>query len=63
MTDRIPITCEARLVGLSKQRRKDGEWIEIRFHVHPSDEPSVAALFILPLGTDCELSIKGVPES
>ena len=60
MTDLTPIECEARLVGLSKQRRKDGDWIEVKFHIHPDDHP--AALFILPLGTDCMLSIKGVPE-
>lgn len=28
---------EARLVGYSKQQRKDGDWIEVKFHVHPSD--------------------------
>lgn len=60
MTNLTPIECEARLVGLSKQRRKDGDWIEIKFHIHPDDHP--AALFILPLGTDCNLSIKGVEE-
>ena len=61
MTDLTPIECEARLVGLSKQRRKDGDWIEVKFHIHPDDHP--AALFILPLGTDCNLSIKGTDES
>lgn len=61
MTDLIPIELEARLVGLSKQRRKDGDWIEVKFHIHPDEQPH--ALFILPLGTDCTLSIKGVPES
>ena len=60
MTDLTPIECEARLVGLSKQRRKDGDWIEVKFHIHPDDHP--AALFILPLGTDCNLSIKGTGE-
>lgn len=60
MSELIPIECEARLVGLSKQRRKDGDWIEVKFHIHPDDHP--AALFILPLGTDCMLSVKGVAE-
>ena len=61
MTDRTPIKTEARLVGLSKQRRKDGDWIEVRFHIHPDDNP--AALFILPLGTAVELSIAGPTEA
>lgn len=60
MTDLTPIECEARLVGLSKQRRKDGDWVEVKFHIHPDDHP--AALFILPLGTQCMLGVKGVPE-
>ncbi len=60
MTDRIPIECEARLIGLSKQRRKDGDWTEIRFHIHPNETPH--ALFILPLGTDCNLAISGMDE-
>jgi len=61
MTDLVPIECEARLVGLSKQRRKDGDWIEVKFHIHPDDHP--AALFILPLGTACNLAIKGTEEA
>ncbi|MGI9408437.1 MAG: hypothetical protein ACR2OV_00080 [Hyphomicrobiaceae bacterium] len=61
MTDLTPIECEARLVGLSKQRRKDGDWVEVKFHIHPDDHP--AALFILPLGTQCMLGVKGMPEN
>ena len=61
MSELIPIECEARLVGLSKQRRKDGDWIEVKFHIHPDDHP--AALFILPLGTDCMLSVKGIEDA
>ena len=60
MGELTPIECEARLVGLSKQRRKDGDWVEVKFHIHPDDHP--AALFILPLGTQCMLGVKGVPE-
>lgn len=60
MTDLTPIECEARLVGLSKQRRKDGDWIEVKFHIHPDDHP--AALFILPLGTQCILGVKGISD-
>ena len=60
MSKLVPIECEARIVGLSKQRRKDGDWIEVKFHIHPDDHP--AALFILPLGTHCMLSVKGTPE-
>lgn len=60
MSDLTPIEFEARLVGLSKQRRKDGDWVEVKFHIHPDDHP--AALFILPLGTQCMLGVKGVPE-
>jgi hypothetical protein len=60
MTDLTPIECEARIVGLSKQRRKDGDWVEVKFHIHPDDHP--AALFILPLGTQCMLGVKGLSE-
>jgi hypothetical protein len=55
-----PIKCEARLMGLSKTRRKDGDWTEVRWHIHPDDFP--AALFLLPLGTACNLEISGADD-
>lgn len=36
MTD-TPDMFECRLVGYSKQSRKDGDWVEVRFHIHPDD--------------------------
>ncbi len=33
MTDQF----EARLVGYKKESRKDGDWVEVRFHIHPDD--------------------------
>ena len=39
-----PDMFEGRLVGYSKQSRKDGDWIEVRFHIHPNDvTPALAA--------------------
>ena len=63
MTDLVPIECEARLMGLSKTRRKDGDWFEAKFHIHPDDMTRLSALFLLPLGTACNLAIKGVTET
>lgn len=44
MVTDTPDMFEGRLVGYSKQSRKDGDWIEVRFHIHPNDvTPALAA--------------------
>ena len=60
MTDLIPITCEARIMGFSKQSRADGDWTELRIHIHPDETPH--SLFLLPLKTHIKLSISGPDE-
>ena len=41
--------CESRLMGLSKKRRKDGDWYELVIQVLPEEMPN--NLFVVPLGT------------
>lgn len=31
--------CEAILRGMSKQANKDGDWIEVKFQIHPQEVP------------------------
>ena len=46
---------EARLMGLSKKRRRDGEWAEIVLQVLPEEMPS--ELFVVKLGTRMHLAM------
>lgn len=46
---------EARLMGLSKTRRKDGDWFELKIQVLPEEMP--AELYAVPLGTRMNLAM------
>ena len=46
---------EARLMGLSKTRRKDGDWFELKIQVLPEEMP--AELYSVPLGTRMNLAM------
>lgn len=48
MTDKAT-HMEARLMGLSKRRSKDGDYFELKLSLHPKDMPS--ELYGVPLGT------------
>ena len=55
MTDPIPtIGFEAKIVGLRKVSRKDGDWADIQLQLQPNDAMPV---FLLPLGARLEVTV------
>lgn len=58
MTD--PIVVEARLMGCKKMRRRDGDWQDATFQMHPDDDSY--GLFRMPLGTRVALVVTELHE-
>ena len=55
MTKDIPgVGFEGKIVGLTKVRRKDGDWAEVKFQVQPND---ALPMFLLPLGARVEVTV------
>ena len=61
MTDLDMHAIEARKMGLKQSRRKDGDWLDVTFQIHP-DEAYKVGIANMPLGTRVSLVVARLAE-